>query len=227
MQYMHRLLMLKGMPASSIQLVAEKQQVDIDHLQQSNQSINIEELDPIHLQFLREHANYKRSVHVQRQRSQTKPAKTMLSTWIIIITVSMQSEVRRNNAQDQINKIRAASACIQDQRWHKRSRQVPKRTFLGYALRATTQHLLRQKLYFRQVSNSRVTMQCISSAASHGLSIRLYFCQSCVTYNRTTPDEHFRAPRIISYLQGLSGHEKAAKEAAEQENLISTIDEIS
>ena len=35
------------------------------------------------------------------------------------------------------------------------------------------------------------------------------------------------APRIISYLQGLSGHEKAAKEAAEQENLISTIDEIS
>ena len=36
-----------------------------------------------------------------------------------------------------------------------------------------------------------------------------------------------RAPRIISYLQGLSGHEKAAKEAAEQENLISTIDEIS
>jgi hypothetical protein len=36
-----------------------------------------------------------------------------------------------------------------------------------------------------------------------------------------------RAPRIISYLQSLSGHEKAAKEAAEQENLISTIDEIS
>jgi len=36
-----------------------------------------------------------------------------------------------------------------------------------------------------------------------------------------------RAPRIISYLQGLSGHEKAAEEAAEQESLISTIDEIS
>jgi hypothetical protein len=36
-----------------------------------------------------------------------------------------------------------------------------------------------------------------------------------------------RAPRIISKLQGLCGHEKAAEEAAEQENLISTIDEIS
>jgi hypothetical protein len=35
-----------------------------------------------------------------------------------------------------------------------------------------------------------------------------------------------RAPRIISNLQGRCGHEKAAEEAAEQENLISTIDEI-
>ena len=31
----------------------------------------------------------------------------------------------------------------------------------------------------------------------------------------------------MSNLQGLCGHEKAAEEAAEQENLISTIDEIS
>jgi hypothetical protein len=37
---------------------------------------------------------------------------------------------------------------------------------------------------------------------------------------------HLRAPRIISNLQGRCGHEKAAEEAAEQENLISTIDEI-
>jgi hypothetical protein len=36
----------------------------------------------------------------------------------------------------------------------------------------------------------------------------------------------FGAPRIISNLQGLCGHEKAAEAAAEQENLISTIDEI-
>jgi hypothetical protein len=36
----------------------------------------------------------------------------------------------------------------------------------------------------------------------------------------------FRAPRIISNLQGRCGHEKAAEEAAEQENLISTIVEI-
>jgi hypothetical protein len=35
-----------------------------------------------------------------------------------------------------------------------------------------------------------------------------------------------RAPRIISNLQGRCGHEKATEEAAEQENLISTIDEI-
>ena len=34
------------------------------------------------------------------------------------------------------------------------------------------------------------------------------------------------APRIISNLQGRCGHEKAAEEAAEQENLISTIVEI-
>jgi hypothetical protein len=34
------------------------------------------------------------------------------------------------------------------------------------------------------------------------------------------------APRIIGNLQGLCGHEIAAEEAAEQENLISTIDEI-
>jgi hypothetical protein len=40
-------------------------------------------------------------------------------------------------------------------------------------------------------------------------------------------DECYRAPRIISNLQGLCEHEKAAEEAAEQENLISTIDEIS
>jgi hypothetical protein len=36
----------------------------------------------------------------------------------------------------------------------------------------------------------------------------------------------FRAPRITSNLQGRCGHEKAAEEAAEQENLISTIVEI-
>jgi hypothetical protein len=34
------------------------------------------------------------------------------------------------------------------------------------------------------------------------------------------------APRIISNLQGRCGHEKAAEEAAQQENLISTIVEI-
>ncbi|QPN67899.1 hypothetical protein [Synechococcus sp. CBW1006] len=37
----------------------------------------------------------------------------------------------------------------------------------------------------------------------------------------------FRPPRIISYSQGLCGHEKAAEEAAEHESLISSIDEIS
>jgi hypothetical protein len=36
----------------------------------------------------------------------------------------------------------------------------------------------------------------------------------------------FRAPRIISNLQGRCVHEKAAEEAAEQDNLISTIVEI-
>ena len=35
-----------------------------------------------------------------------------------------------------------------------------------------------------------------------------------------------RAPRIISNLQGRCGHEKAAEEAALQENLISTLVEI-
>jgi hypothetical protein len=35
-----------------------------------------------------------------------------------------------------------------------------------------------------------------------------------------------RAPRIISSLQGRCGHEKAAEEAAQQENLISTLVEI-
>jgi hypothetical protein len=35
-----------------------------------------------------------------------------------------------------------------------------------------------------------------------------------------------RAPRIISNLQGRCGHEKAAEEAAQQENLISTLVEI-
>jgi type I restriction enzyme S subunit len=37
---------------------------------------------------------------------------------------------------------------------------------------------------------------------------------------------HLRAPRIIRNFQGLYGHKKAAEEAAEQENLLSTIDEI-
>jgi hypothetical protein len=36
----------------------------------------------------------------------------------------------------------------------------------------------------------------------------------------------YRAPRIISSLQGRCGHEKAAEEAAQQENLISTLVEI-
>jgi len=36
----------------------------------------------------------------------------------------------------------------------------------------------------------------------------------------------FRAPRIISILQRLCKHEKAAKEAAEQEDLVSTLGEI-
>lgn len=36
----------------------------------------------------------------------------------------------------------------------------------------------------------------------------------------------YRAPRIISILQGRYAHEKAAELAAEQENSISTIDEI-
>ena len=35
-----------------------------------------------------------------------------------------------------------------------------------------------------------------------------------------------RAPRIISNFQGLYGHKNAAEEAAEQENLLSTVDEI-
>ena len=50
-------------------------------------------------------------------------------------------------------------------------------------------------------------------------------CQAFFLYQRFF-GIYLWAPRIISNLQGRCGHEKAAEEAAEQENLISTIDEI-
>jgi hypothetical protein len=72
----------------------------------------------------------------------------------------------------------------------------------------------------------------ISSTARQGISAKIR--GRCGSLASPRPPEtaigfcdFLRAPRIISNLQGLCEHEKAAEEAAEQENLISTIDEIS
>jgi hypothetical protein len=76
--------------------------------------------------------------------------------------------------------------------------------------------------------NSPVSIQSISDEVAYSLVwaaiLHVVWCSTVSVLGFGKPD--LRAPRIISNLQGRCGHEKAAEEAAQQENLISTLVEI-
>jgi len=86
-------------------------------------------------------------------------------------------------------------------------------------------------VYFEAIANSidagasQVTIAIQISSFTEPEALRISISDNGKGFDETNFNR-FRAPRIISNLQGRCAHEKAAEEAAEQENLISTNDEI-